>query len=160
MAALKKRTDLENSFPVSVLERMGFLLNRPGMRIREAMERGLEPFGLTGKHWGILLVLQEKGSLAQQEIGQCMHVDRTTMVQIIDDLERMGMVERKDHPTDRRAHSIYLTPKGRETLPKVHQLGLKIEKKFLSCLNPKEQKDLYRILRKLALYHLKEPDHG
>ena len=136
--------------PGILLERMGFLLSRLFFNLREDLEKVLKPHGLTGKHWGILLVLQERGSLAQQEIGKCIHIDRSTMVQIIDDLERKGLVERKAHPTDRRAHSIYLTGKGRELLPRIHRLGLKTEKDFLSPLPASDQRELHRMLRRLV----------
>jgi DNA-binding MarR family transcriptional regulator len=136
--------------PRILLERMGFLLSRLFFNLREDLEKALKPKGLTGKHWGILLVLQEKGSLAQQEIGKCIHIDRSTMVQIIDDLERKGLAERKAHPTDRRAHSVYLTAKGRDLLPLIHRLGLRAEKDFLAPLSAPDQRDLYRILRQLV----------
>jgi len=150
---LKQALPTGHEIPESVLDRMGFLLNRSGQKIREAMEAALRPFGLNGKHLGIMLLIKERGSLPQQEIGKCMHVDRTTMVSVIDDLEKLELVERKAHPTDRRAHAIYLTAKGRELLPKALQVGSKAEQKFLSVLPSKDQKELSRILKHLVLFH-------
>lgn len=135
------------------MDRMGFLLNRSAQKIREIAEEALRPFGITGKHLGILTVIQERGALPQQEIGKCMHVDRSTMVQLIDDLEKSKLVERKDNPEDRRAHSLVLTAKGRETLPKAMQLALQAEKEFLQGLVPKDQKELVRILKQIVLHH-------
>jgi DNA-binding MarR family transcriptional regulator len=102
---------------------------------------------------GILLVLKEKGSISQHDIGQCVHIDRTTMVAMIDDLEKLGMVERKGHPTDRRSHMVYLTPKGKEILPKAHGLARTSQNKLLSSLTGREQKALIELLRKLVLTH-------
>ncbi len=152
----KKRTGQTPALaniPAFMMDRMGFLLNRSAQRIREMVEEGLRPFGLTGKHLGILAIIQEDGALPQQEIGKCMYVDRSTMVQLIDDLEKSKLVERKDNPEDRRAHSLVLTAKGRETLPKALQLALQAEKEFLQGLVPKDQKELMRILKQLVLHH-------
>ena len=140
-------------FSERLLGRAGFLLNKTAQKIREAYEEQLTPLGLTGKHYGVLAVLDEKGSITQHEIGKCIYIDRTTMVSVIDDLEKLGLVERKEHPTDRRSHAIYMTAKGKETLPKAHQLGVLVEKRFLECLSAKEQKELVKLLRQLVVTH-------
>jgi DNA-binding MarR family transcriptional regulator len=137
-----------------LLGRSGFLLNKAGQKIREVYEGQLGPLELpSAKHYGVLTALEEKGSITQQEIGKSVCIDRTTMVNILDDLEKLGMVERKEHPTDRRSHAVYLTAKGKEILTKAHQLYRDVEKRFLACLSAKEQKDLMTILKKLVVTH-------
>ena len=151
-----KTAPVDIGVPEVILERMGFLLNRVALKQRELVEEVLKPFGLIGKHLGILLLIEDRGSLPQQEIGKCMYIDRTTMVGMIDDLEKLGYVERKAHPTDRRAHALYLTAKGREVLPKLYRLSLEAEKKLLKPLPAGDQKQLGRILRQLVLAHHSE----
>lgn len=136
-----------------LLGRSGFLLNKAAQRVREVYEEALRSTGLTGKHAGVLIILEEKGSIPQNELGKCAYIDRTTVVGLIDDLEKMGLVERKEHPTDRRSHVIYLTAKGKELLPAINKHALEIEGKFLDCLSAQEQKSLIQILRKLVLSH-------
>ncbi|HEY5038623.1 MAG TPA: MarR family transcriptional regulator [bacterium] len=140
-------------FSERLLGKAGFLLNKAAQKVRDAYEAQLSPLGLTGKHYGVLAVLEEKGSVTQHEIGKCVYIDRTTMVSVIDDLEKLGLVERKEHPTDRRSHAIYMTVKGKETLPKAHQLGVSVEKRFLECFSAKEQKELIKLLRMLVVTH-------
>ena len=137
----------------SLLGRMLFLLKKATLKAQEFSEENLGPLGLTGRHLGVMLVISEKGSISQQEIGKCVQMDRTTMVQVIDELEKMHLVERKESPTDRRAHAVYLTAKGKELLPKADQLGRAAEKKFLAHLDAKEQKELARLLKKLVVAH-------
>jgi DNA-binding MarR family transcriptional regulator len=139
--------------PRIVLERMAFLLIKNAFKLREMTEEALKPYGLIGKHWGILTTLKEKGSLTQHDIGRCIHMDRSTMVMMIDDLEKAGLVERRISPTDRRAHSIHVTEKGKGLLPELNRLGLAAEKKFLAVLSAKEQKDLSVLLKKLLAAH-------
>lgn len=147
------RCETDCSLSGAVLEQLGFLLGKTIQKLHEFHGETLGPLGLTGKHLGILLSLKEKGSISQHDIGRCVHIDRTTMVAMIDDLEKLGLVERKGHPTDRRSHMVYLTAKGSETLPKAHALAQASQKKLLSNLTAKEQKDLVTILRKLVLTH-------
>jgi DNA-binding MarR family transcriptional regulator len=108
---------------------------------------------------GVLVVLSGKGSISQHEIGLCTHIDRTTMVALIDDLEQKGLVERQEHPTDRRSHSLVLTAKGKELLPKAHKLSEAAEKNFLNGLTAREQKEVIQLLRKLILSHFAGDTH-
>src|SRR5580692_9528734 len=140
----------------SLLGRVLFLLKKASFKAQEFSEENLGPLGLTGRHLGVMLVIQEMGSISQQEIGKCVQMDRTTMVQVIDELEKMNLVERKESPTDRRAHAVYLTAKGKAILPKADQLGWAAEKRFLAHLEAKEQKELARLLKKLVVAHYSE----
>src|SRR5579859_7582100 len=113
-----------HNVPPFILDRVGFLLNRAAQRIREVTEEALKDHQLIGKHLGILTMIHEKGSIPQHEVGGCMSIDRTTMVDMIDDLEKKGLVERRENPSDRRAYALALTAKGKEILPKIQKIGL------------------------------------
>jgi DNA-binding MarR family transcriptional regulator len=139
--------------PQTLLDRMAFLLIKAAFKLRELTEEALKPYGLIGKHWGILSVLKEKGNLTQHDIGKCVHMDRSTMVNMIDDLEKAGLVERRPNASDRRAYSVFMTEKGKSILPECSRLGTAAEKKFLSILSPKEQKELAHLLKKLVSAH-------
>jgi DNA-binding MarR family transcriptional regulator len=147
------------AIPDALLGRVGFLLNRGAQKVREVYQTALEPLGIDGKQMGVLVVLSGKGSISQHEIGLCTHIDRTTMVALIDDLEQKGLVERQEHPTDRRSHSLVLTAKGKELLPKAHKLSEAAEKKFLNGLTAREQKEVIQLLRKLILSHFAGDTH-
>jgi len=157
---LKKLAEKKPSAPLplfipteKLLGRSGFLLNKAAQRVREVYEETLKPTGLTAKHAGVLMILEERGTLSQNELGKCAYIDRTTVVGLMDDLEKMGLVERKEHPTDRRSHAIFLTPRGKELLPVIDKHAVAMERKFLGCLNAQEQKGLIQTLRKLVLNH-------
>jgi DNA-binding MarR family transcriptional regulator len=139
--------------PQMIMDRVSFLLNRSAQKIREITEEVLNPYEITGRHVGVMTAIYEKGSFPQNEIGLCMHIDRTTMVDLVDDLEKKGLVERKANPSDRRAYALALTVKGKEILPKVQKLGMEAERQYLSHLQVKEQKELIQILQKLVKAH-------
>jgi DNA-binding MarR family transcriptional regulator len=149
----KTGSDAPARIPDAILDRVGFLLNRSALKMTEIALKALEPLSLTGKHLGVLMTLKEAGALPQQEIGKCLQVDRTTMVQIVDDLERLGLVERKENPEDRRAYSLGPTTKGREALTKGLQSATAAEREFLGSLSAKDQKELVRILKQLVVTH-------
>ena len=54
--------------------------------------------------------------MTQQQLGRAIGMDPSSMVSTIDELEAKGWVERRRHPTDRRAYALHITDAGRETL--------------------------------------------
>src|SRR3954462_1185216 len=104
-------------------------------RLRRAspprVDEALESTGLTPALFGLLNILGAREGAIQQELGSAMGVDPSTMVSLIDELERAGLAKRKPHPTDRRARAVALTPKGRRVLQQGRQMAFQVEEEVL-----------------------------
>jgi DNA-binding MarR family transcriptional regulator len=124
------------------------LLSRAAHRLRANFERRVEPMGLRSKHYGVLILLQD-GPLTQVEIGRSLWVDRTTMVAIIDDMTRLGFVERARHPDDRRAYAVTLTEDGREALKQAIQTVNEVEAEVFAPLSMEEREQMRVLLQKI-----------
>jgi DNA-binding MarR family transcriptional regulator len=87
---------------------------------RTAVQRQLEAMGLevgmTGARYTLLMTLyfSRENLLAQNEISKELNVSRTNITNLIDGLERDGLVERIPNPTDRRVSYAQLTPQGQD----------------------------------------------
>src|SRR5256885_8585368 len=97
----------------SLLERPVDLLVIAARTGQERASSRLAPLGLTVRTCGILNLLVDQGPLSQQAIGEMLSIDRTTMVEIVDELEHAGIVRRIRNPRDRRAYLVTLAPGGR-----------------------------------------------
>ena len=75
----------------------------------------LEPFGLTFPRYEalMLLFLSRRGSLPLGKIGERLQVHRTSVTNTVDGLEKLGLVRRVPHESDRRAVLAEITPAGR-----------------------------------------------
>jgi DNA-binding MarR family transcriptional regulator len=111
----------------------------------------LEQLGLTTRMWGALNVLDAEGAITQQKLGKCTGIDPSSMVSTIDDLEAAGMVERRRHPADRRAHALHITELGRLTLKKGRELARLAQEDLFSPLSTEERKQLHDLLYRLAM---------
>jgi DNA-binding MarR family transcriptional regulator len=80
------------------------------------------------------------------------------MVGLIDDLEHRGLVERRQHPSDRRAHAIYLTPAARELLPRANRIADEQEAALLSEMDASDRATLVTLLGRLAEHTGQRPD--
>jgi DNA-binding MarR family transcriptional regulator len=113
-------------------------------RIAEA----LESIGLTPALFGVLNFLGAREGAIQQEIGSAMGIDPSTMVSLIDELERAGLAKRRPHPTDRRAREVVITSKGRRTLERGRGLAMQVEDEVLRGLTATERRQLLALLRR------------
>jgi DNA-binding MarR family transcriptional regulator len=77
----------------------------------------LEPFGLTFPRYEalMLLYLSRRGSLPLGKMGVRLQVHRTSVTNLVDGLERLGLAERSPHPSDRRMTLASISERGRET---------------------------------------------
>jgi DNA-binding MarR family transcriptional regulator len=141
--------DLEK-IPEPIRRSLAFTLARAAHRVREGVERSLEPLGIRGPHLFILMMMRADGPMSQAALTKRLWIDRTTMVHIIDDLERLGLVERTRDPNDRRANAVRVSPRGEEVLARAGQLAHAGEAGVMSALSPEEQEQLRSLLARLA----------
>lgn len=136
--------------PNELSEQLGFLLGRAHLAHREISSRALGPVGLGVKELGALAVLAEEGPLSQQRLGERQGVDRTTMVAVVDALERGRLVRRERDPRDRRAYALHPTPAGRRALARGLVRARRAEDEFLAPLPARDRERLKDLLRRLV----------
>jgi DNA-binding MarR family transcriptional regulator len=137
-----------------------YLFNRVACSVRKMAEDELAPFGINPKHYGTLATIASHGPLTQQSLGELLQIDRTTIVQLVDELEARGAVVRGNTPGDRRAYSLELTPAGKALLQKTGPRMLAVQERFFEPLRPGERKELQTILTKLLTEHGSLPSCG
>jgi MarR family transcriptional regulator, lower aerobic nicotinate degradation pathway regulator len=142
--------------PASLQRRLGAVLGWAAENAQVVANRALEPLGLTVKHFGVMSFLghetepdSERGSLSQQAIGERLRIDRTTMVALIDDLERAGYVKRERNPDDRRAYVITLTAAGKRAQARAEEAVDAHALEFFGKLSEDERQELHRLLARL-----------
>jgi DNA-binding MarR family transcriptional regulator len=140
-----ERADL----PRVMSDRLGFLLGRAHMAHREIAAAALAPLELGPRQFGALSVLADEGPLSQQRLGERTGLDRTTMVALVDGLERGGLVERERNPDDRRAYALRATPRGRRVLERAAAAVERAEAEFLARVSAQDARRLKQILRTL-----------
>ena len=134
--------------PNSLAGRPGALLTIAARTGQEFAKRRLAPLGLSVQLCGVLNLLAE-GPISQQELGEQLNIDRTTVVELIDDLERQGVVVRRRNPADRRAYSLHLTPKGKTVQKRAARVFDEAADEFFGPLAAAEKKQLMEMLRRI-----------
>ena len=94
----------------------------------------------------ILAILDERGALSQRVLADLTHLNRTTMVKLVDSLERQGWVVRERNPDDRRSYALRLTTTGKKALARLHAHFDEGERLFTDGLTSRERTRLKRLL--------------
>jgi DNA-binding MarR family transcriptional regulator len=136
------------SIESEVAEFAGQLFFRLWRAIHTRTAGALQSVGLTPALFAVLNYLHARDGAIQQQIGSAMGIDPSTMVSLVDQLERVRLAKRRPHPQDRRAREVLITPRGRRTLEQARKLAEEVEGDVLQGLSPTERRQLVMLLRK------------
>ena len=127
----------------------GLMLSGCAKLLWADLDSRLHSLGLKTRHLVVLQILLEGEHPSQAEVGDRLRMDRTTMVNTIDELEKLGFAARKDFPGDRRAYGLEPTPQGKKALSAGLKEVTRAEEKYFSPLNSREKEELRVLLARL-----------
>jgi DNA-binding MarR family transcriptional regulator len=128
----------------------GFLLSWNGQRIAHRFAAAMATLGLRPPHFGVMTLIDANPGSTQQELVSRSMIDASSMVAVIDELEAMGLAERRRHVADRRKHAVHLTARGRRTLERAGAVATETAQETFAPLDARELETLRLLLRKLA----------
>ena len=109
----------------------------------------LEREGLTPMVYAIMADLQERPGSGQRELANRLGVDPVSVGQMIDSLEAEGLVDKRVHPSDRRARVLRLTRRGAELRRRLRPSLLAAQERLLTPLSPIERTALLSMLARV-----------
>ena len=127
-----------------------FLLAFNGKRAGAQFARALEAIDLGPKQLLVLTLLDATPGMTQRECVVRSQVDPSTMVSLVDELEELGLAERRRHPEDRRKHAVHLTAKGRRRLDRGREIAAAVTDELLRPLSADERETLGELMRKIS----------
>ncbi len=135
---------MKNNFTID--ECLGFIANRLVKVFYKAFDTELENHGITSAQFCVLAKLLEEEGLTQTELASRLFIESPTLVRTLDKMEQAGFIERRSVPTDRRAHHIFLKPKGRQMQKMVNRIGKLVQTKAVAGIEPEKLKELQESL--------------
>lgn len=107
---------------------LGLLLRLVHQRWTLAVHEALDDAGfgdIRPPHANVFTFVPPEG-IQVSDLTRLAHVRKQTMAQAIDELERLGYVERRPDPSDRRGRLVFLTPRGQTVRPMAIAAGLRV----------------------------------
>ena len=143
-------TTVAHHLPPALTHWPGYLLTFIAEHATERFEAAVAEHGIKSKHASVLVVVDAEGPMSQRALGRRLRIDKSPMVGLLDDLERLGLAERRRSDTDRRVQAIHLTDKGRAVLDRVTEIADAENARTFGVLDDAEREQLHDLLLRVA----------
>lgn len=125
----------------------GSLVARAARHWRRAVDRRLQPFGLTEATWlPLIYVARAAAPMRQKDLAAALVLDGSSVVRLLDALEKSGHIERREEGADRRAKTINLTARGWSIIEQVEAASREVRNATLHGLKDDELTVATRVL--------------
>ena len=128
---------------------LGFLLKDTTRRYTRRFEERAQALSLTLAQCRALLHLENNEGVSQKRLSELTELDPMTLVRILDRMEADGWVQRRFDPADRRAHTLWLTPKSKPVLEHIARLVTETRAETLHGLSNEERAKLIELLERV-----------
>lgn len=119
-------------------------------QLRVSFDQAAEQSGLTRAKWTLIATVARHPGATQRTIAEALEVREISAGRLIDRLCKEGFLERREHPSDRRAYSVYLTPKAQPVLDILDSLASIHEAKIFTGFSAEELERLDALLSKIS----------
>lgn len=127
-----------------------FLLAQVGARAAASFATRLQELEFIPAHAGTLRAIAGNAGISQQTLASLLGMVPSRLVALLDELERRGLVERRDHPDDRRVYAIHLTEKGSRAMAELGRVARAHDDSVCASLSDKEREILWSLLSRIA----------
>jgi DNA-binding MarR family transcriptional regulator len=125
---------------------LGFLISDVHRLLTAAVDKEVGALGLTRSQLRVVLHLMRDDGISQVALADDLQLGKVTVGGLLDRLQEKGLIERRPHPTDRRAKLVYLTLADPKIYDAIVAAGGLILEQVLAGINKAEEKTLIKLL--------------
>jgi DNA-binding MarR family transcriptional regulator len=153
MADSKKKR-APDALPIDAPERRRLppLLRRAWYGLNQAFRRRLAHLEITPDQFTVLRTLLEGDhvGMTQRELTHSMSSDPNTVASLLQRMEEAGLVARKPHETDKRAHRIHIQEIGRRKYEAARLIAVTLQTEVLSVMPQSRREEFLAFLTLVA----------
>lgn len=129
-------------------ELVSYHVRRAQQMHTQAWSRHVHP-EVSGGQYGVLAALVERDDLSHRELGGLVHLDKSTLGELVRRMERRGWLSVASDPEDRRRRRVRLTAEGRALHAELRPRVLALNELLMEGLDEAGRAALYGSLRAL-----------
>lgn len=112
-------------------------------------DRLVSGIGITRSQWTMVAVVSRREGATQREIAKMLDMSEASAGRLVDRLCDEGLLERRPHASDRRAHLVYTTAKAEPLLQQLADIAQANEGRVFRNFSPDELEAFHALLDKL-----------
>jgi DNA-binding MarR family transcriptional regulator len=122
--------------------RISYVVARLERAIRRAINERVSLYDLTVLQYTTLSVLGRRGELSNAQLARRAYMSPQAMSEVIEALEKKGLITRSQHPNHRRVYPATLTAKGKKVLAACDRLVDEMEAEMLADVSATSRRNL------------------
>ena len=130
---------------------IGYNARRAALAVIAVFLERMAPYGLRPVDFSILSLITHNPGITARQLCHALGLLPPNMVGVINGFEKRGLIERRPHPTDRRAQGLHLSEDGRNLMAQAEETALQLEQDVAHRLSRDEQRTLMGLLQKIYL---------
>lgn len=130
-------------------ESIAFLMRDTYGAFARSFQVELARSGLTMSMWFFLRALSKEDGLAQSQLMERAGLMQPATSAALKQMERKGLISRKDDPADRRMSRFYLTAKAKSLLKKLFPAAARVREKAVVDFTAQELDVLREMLKRM-----------
>ncbi len=128
---------------------LGYNARRVSLKAIAVFLEGMQPLGLKPVKFSVLSLIAHNPGITSRQLCSVLDIQPPNLVGIIKSLQKRGWIERREHQSDGRAHSLHLTPTGEAMLTQAEATVAALEDSVAARLTATEKATLIRLLKKV-----------
>ncbi len=142
--------DGEGQIDTSYLESLlGYNARRAALAVIGVFLQRMAPYGLRPVDFSVLTLIAHNPGITSRQVCAALDILPPNLVGMIKSLDKRGLIERRPHPTDRRAQGLHLSPAGRKLQKDAQSTATKLESDVASRLSAQELDQLKELLQRV-----------
>jgi len=129
---------------------LGYQLRRAQFVVFSEFQKVMADLDVTPGQYGVMTLIGRNPGLTQSALARAVGVERSTMVAVIDGLEKGGFVERRPSPVDRRSYALVLTDGGMKKLADLDPMVADHDTHVSAALSSEEKASLMELLERVC----------
>ncbi len=139
-------TGIDTSYLESLL---GYNARRAALAVIGVFLQRMAPFGLRPVDFSVLTLIAHNPGITSRQICAALDILPPNLVGMIKSLDKRGLIERRPHPTDRRAQGLHLSPTGKKLQKSAQATATQLEIDVASRLSAEELDTLKALLSRV-----------
>ncbi|ETR78322.1 MarR family transcriptional regulator [Afipia sp. P52-10] len=136
-----------------LMQAPGFLLRRCSQVVMAIFLEETAGCDLTPAQFGAMVLIADQPGMDQTRLMQLAALDRSSVTNTVERLEKRGLIKRKVDPDDRRARKLTITDKGLKLLNAARPGAQRAQERILAPLGAERSAAFVAMLREVADAH-------
>ncbi|MCB1410879.1 MAG: MarR family transcriptional regulator [Rhodobacter sp.] len=139
-------TDLPLSLQPALADSVNFRLRMAQILAYKSFEATTPDHGGAARYLGLLSIICQNPGQPQHRLAEAVGLQRSSLVPILDRMEKNGILERRAVDGDRRANAVWVTPLGEEIVADLSARANEVEAQTLAGFTDAEVAQLRDML--------------